>query len=893
MALHKNFPKDKYQILDPAIRWFPADEDLRKEGYEKLLPPFVPELREKVAEWRKNNYDGASETSKALLNWWFKELHTIYTKDSESTAFQYYYAQREAVETIIWLYDVEKVESKYDLIKFDKLGRVSPNMFDEDWLRFVIKMATGSGKTKVMSLLLAWSYFHKFYEKNSELSKNFLLITPNIIVLDRIKTDFEGLKIFYEDPILPNNGYGGQNWQDDFQIKLHLQDEVGTISKSGNIFLTNIHRVYEGNINEASFEDENTSDYFLGNKVVGKTNDSKVDLGEIVRDIDELMIINDEAHHIHDPKMAWFKSIEDIHNKLLQKGKKLALQIDFTATPKNNRGEIFVQTISDYPLVEAIHQGVVKNPVLPDQASRAKLQEKQSSIFSEKYEDYIRLGVEEWKKIYKELEPTGKKSILFIMTDDTKNCDDVAEFLEKSYPQFKGAVLTIHTNKSGEISETVTGKKEKELQDLRKKANEIDSIESPYKVIVSVLMLKEGWDVKNVTTIVGLRPYGSDSKILPEQTLGRGLRRMFFGQDVEEYVSVIGTPAFMEFVESIKAEGVELEKRRMDRSSPPITPTVIEIDNQNVKKDIENLDIELPILTPRIQREYKNLDLLNVAGFKHNKISVKQFSEEEKKEIVFREVLEDKEHHRTILETKIEPNHQSAIGWFVQRIMRELRLFGCYNILFGKVKEFISDYLFERQVDLTDSNILQNLSELEAIKTIVETFKKEINNLTVRDVGNTEIKNYIKVSNARPFVISDKKYLLPKKSVFNKIVGDSDFELEFADFLEGADDVLSFAKNYTGIHFKIDYKNASGTISNYYPDFFVKTDNKTIYIVETKGREDLDDIEKIKRLGQWCEDASERQKKIAYKMLYVKQEEWDKYKPTNFKQLIKVFSPKY
>ncbi|MFH1749640.1 MAG: DEAD/DEAH box helicase family protein, partial [bacterium] len=862
---------------------------LRKEGYEKLLPPFVPELRERVAEWRKTNYVGASETSKALLNWWFKEPHTIFSKDASSVAFQYYYAQREAVETIIWLYDVEKVESKYDLIKFDKLGRVSPNMFTEDWLRFVIKMATGSGKTKVMSLLLAWSYFHKLYEENSELSRNFLLITPNIIVLDRIKADFEGLKIFYEDPILPDNGYNGQNWQDDFQIKLHLQDEVGTISKSGNIFLTNIHRVYEGNINVSSFNDEDTSDYFLGNKVVGKTNDSKIDLGEIVRDVEELMVINDEAHHIHDPKMAWFKSIEDIHNQLLQKGKKLALQIDVTATPKNNRGEIFVQTVSDYPLVEAIHQGVVKNPVLPDQASRAKLQEKQSSIFSEKYEDYIKLGVEEWEKTYKELELTGKKSILFIMTDDTKNCDDVAEFLEKSYPKLKGAVLTIHTNRSGEISETVTGKKEKELQDLRKKANEIDSIESPYKVIVSVLMLKEGWDVKNVTTIVGLRPYGSDSKILPEQTLGRGLRRMYFGQDVEEYVSVIGTPAFMEFVESIKAEGVELEKRKMDRSGTPITPTVIEVDNENVKKDIENLDIELPVLTPRIQREYKNLNLLDVTKFKHEKISVKQFSKEEQKEIVFKEVINDKTHHTTFLNSTVEPNYQSVVGFFVQRIMKELRLFGCYDILFGKLKEFIIEYLFEKKVDLNNANILRNLSELEAVKTIVETFKKEINNLTVQDVGDTEIKNYLKVSSARPFVVTDRKYLLAKKSVFNKIVGDSDFELEFADFLEGADDVVSFAKNYYEIHFKIDYKNASGAISSYYPDFFVKTNSKTIYIVETKGREDLDDIEKIKRLEQWCEDASERQKRMVYRMLYVKQEEYEKYTPKSFEELVKNF----
>ena len=104
----------------------------------------------------------------------------------------------------------------------------------------------------------------------------------------------------------------------------------------------------------------------LGTRPTGKTTDSKVDLGMIVRDIDELMVINDEAHHIHDAKLAWFKSIEDIHNRLLQKGGALSLQVDVTATPKHNNGAIFVQTISDYPLVEAICQNVVKHPVLPD-----------------------------------------------------------------------------------------------------------------------------------------------------------------------------------------------------------------------------------------------------------------------------------------------------------------------------------------------------------------------------------------------------------------------------------------------------------------------------------------------------------------------------------------------
>ena len=125
--------------------------------------------------------------------------------------------------------------------------------------------------------------------------------------------------------------------------------------------------------------------------------------------------------------------------------------------------------------------------------------------------------------------------------------------------------------------------------------------------------------------------------------------------------------------------------------------------------------------------------------------------------------------------------------------------------------------------------------------------------------------------------------------MFNKIVGDSQFELEFADFLEKSGDVISFAKNYYEVHFKLDYRNTDGSISYYYPDFFVKTDEKTVYIIETKGREGLDDLLKIKRLKQWCEDANKRQQKIKYKMLYVKQDEWEKYKPKTFNELIKGF----
>ena len=166
------------------------------------------------------------------------------------------------------------------------------------------------------------------------------------------------------------------------------------------------------------------------------------------------------------------------------------------------------------------------------------------------------------------------------MTDDTRNCDEVAEYLENRYQDLKDAVLVIHTKRNGEITEATSGKKKEELEKLRKQAKEIDSIESPYKAIVSVLMLKEGWDVRNVTTIVGLRPYSAKSNILPEQTLGRGLRRMYL-EGAEEYVSVVGTDAFMEFVESIQDEGVELERRPMGEGANPKTPLVIEVDKEN------------------------------------------------------------------------------------------------------------------------------------------------------------------------------------------------------------------------------------------------------------------------------------------------------------------------
>lgn len=885
MAIHPAFPTSPCEPLNPEHRWFPADEDLRDSSYDKLVPPLVNKIRREVKTWRDDKYEGASATSKALLNWWFNRQHIR----EDLKEFQYYFAQREAVETVIYLYEVAKVKDKYDLMRYDSSGAVSTGMFDEEWLRLVVKMATGSGKTKVMSLFITWCYFHKLYEEDSQLATNFLLIAPNIIVLDRLRTDFDGLKIFFQDPLLPDNGYERQNWQDDFQMTLHIQDDVSIVRKTGNLFLTNIHRVYAGNDIDPSFDDDNLEDYFLGTRPTGKTNESKIDLGVIVREINELVVINDEAHHIHDSRLAWFKSIEDIHNRLKQKDHFLSLQLDVTATPKHNNGAIFVQTVCDYPLVEAIIQNVVKHPILPDFASRAKLVEKKSSNFTEKYGDYIHLGVEEWRKVYPEHEKLGKKAVMFVMTDDTKNCDDVAEYLKSTYPEFKDAVLVIHTNNNGEISESDSKKSKEELEKLRKQSNQIDTWDSPYKVIVSVLMLKEGWDVRNVTTIVGLRAYASKSNILPEQTLGRGLRRMYPETDTTEYVSVVGTDAFMDFVESIKSEGVELERKPMGAGTTAHAPIVIEVDNENVKKDVDKLDIEIPVLTPRIYREYKRLEDLALDSFGNKKIEYKQFSEAEMREIIFKDITTGEINHSTYLDSAAVTDYRSVIGYFAQVIMKDLRLVSGYDVLYGKVKEFIGQHLFTSLVDIDDLNTIRNLSELEATKTIIETFKKKINDLTIQDKGSAEIRDYIKLRQTRPFVVKEQGYLMAQKSVFNKIVGDSHLELLFASFLEKCDDIISYAKNYFAVNFRIDYVNADGNISNYYPDFIVKTSPKDICIVETKGLEDLDVPLKMERLKKWCEDINATQDKIRFDCVFVEEEEFEKYAPKSFKELADNF----
>jgi type III restriction enzyme len=294
-------------------------------------------------------------------------------------------------------------------------------------------------------------------------------------------------------------------------------------------------------------------------------------------------------------------------------------------------------------------------------------------------------------------------------------------------------------------------------------------------------------------------------------------------------------------------------------------------------------------MTPRIFREYKNLDLINPADIEHANQLYLQFSDEEKREIVFKDITTGEVSHTTVLDNADVPDPSSVIGYFAQTIMKDLRLVSGYNVLYPKVKAFVRDHLFGESVDLENANTLRNLSEVAATKTIIEGFKKAINGLTVQDKGNAEIRDRIKLRQTRPFVTKEQGFLVPKQSVFNRIIGEGGLELEFAAFLDKCEDIISFGKNYMAVGFKLDYVNSEGGISNYIPDFFVKVTEKQIFIVETKGMEEIDLPMKMARLKQWCEDINKAQNDVHYDFVYVDEESYRKYKPKTFADVVKTF----
>ncbi len=808
--------------------------------------PLVCALQPAVAAWREGGYkEGTSKTTRRLLEWWFVEDHEV----ADGKFFAFWRAQREAIEHLIYCYEVLEARSLYQLAqKLDARVPVDPSA--DKWAKYAFKMATGSGKTMIMAMAVVWSYFNATKEKQKDFTKNFILIAPNLIVLDRLMGDsknpefFEGA-IFKKFPFIP------PEWSSDFQLDVIGPNEERESTKSSTLYLLNWQKFVERKNSKA----ENPVQDILGQKPPSEIIVSLKKLKDRLSHLSNVMVLNDEAHHVWDEDLVWYKAITDLNDN-----SGLMCQLDFSATPKYQKtGQLFTHIITDYSLGSAIDDNIVKRPKIAEIENAPEIESKKAS---EKYRVQIDAGINQWRVMRKVIIKTNKKPVLFVMTEDNASADDVAEYMA-TFPEFSGnKILTIH---SGKKKDQIAAK---DLEIARKAAREIDSLENPHNAIVSVLMLHEGWDVRNVVVVVPLRSFSSKAKILPEQTLGRGLRRMWPEDSKhKELLIVIEHPQFHDLIDEALAEqGVKVEFVSLEEAYNP--PVIIQTEKNKLKYDIET-----PMLSGGLTHSVTGIEKLQA-----NVLDSKLFKYDslQARDVILRKIdmLTKKEEAKEVLEFPYADNPQIYIASIANAVLRFARIPGHFDKVAPQVKEYIAKYLFDRKVDITNLETLKKLNHPKVRGATISIFVDIINNLTIVSEKAKMEERKARASEIKPFPWT-KLAVAAQKSVLNFTPVDNDFEAKFVKFLDGADDVDAFIKNETRtMNLKIPYIAQDGFLRRYIPDFIIRTKNGMV-IIETKGREDVDVVAKDLQGKRWTEEVS-RRTGTKWTFLRVDQKEFEK-----------------
>ena len=521
--------------------------------------------------------------------------------------------------------------------------------------------------------------------------------------------------------------------------------------------------------------------------------------------------------------------------------------MDFSATPRYSKGALFAWTISDYPLKQAIRDNIVKRPV----KGETDIGEMPSDDAVIKYEPFIIAGIERWREYREQLAPMKKKPLLFIMLNKTKEADAIGDYLRVKHPaEFGGEkILIIHTNQRGDIAK-------RDLDLARKAAKEVDLDESGINAIVSVLMLREGWDVQNVTVIVGLRPYTAKANILPEQTIGRGLRLMFRDSrnPYQERVDIIGNRAFIDFVEQLEAEeDFQMDTWRVGEDRLQIT--VIEPLAEKAE-----YDIILPTLSPILARTTslgEEIAALDVARLYAGEPLPIASSEDLERVFQYegRDLLTAEKLFERVYAIPTPQTSQEVVAYYANFIAKELRLPSQFAALAPKVRDFLKFQAFSREVDLDSPEILGAISGRLHQMVTMKAFLDALRDKLAQPQEPALEGGGRRLSATEPFPWSNAAPAC-RKTVFNKVACDNDFEVAFARFLDAAKDVARFAKLPLRFGFSIPYADTRGNLRHYYPDFIVVDDEEVSYIVETKGREDIDVAKKDHSAIIWAEHAT-------------------------------------
>jgi type III restriction enzyme len=846
-----------------------VDESGRRPS--RLL--LVPKIRAAVDAWRDGRYEGASDVTRRLFEYWFEEDHEV---PGFGVPFRYYFCQREAIETLAWLVEVAGIADAQALIqayaevyKRDlltdsvifqttmdgrrQIRRYVPELDaegvqdlpPENMPRHAFKMATGSGKTWVMAMAVVWARFHKQRVAGSPLSTNFLIVAPNVIVYQRLEKDFASNQIFYYLPLIP------PEWRGTFSQKVILRGEVAEPDPSGNLFLTNIQQLYESR--DQAWTPQNAIEALLGMKPAPDLAASgQRSMLERVKSLKDLVVMNDEAHHVHDKDLEWSQSLLAIH-RAMPKG--LALWLDFSATPKDQYGMYYPWTVCDYPLAQAVEDRIVKAPLIvtkeddPKQPSQDPDHITAENI-GEKYGYWLRAAVERWKEHWKVYKKLDTRPVLFIMAEKNVYADAIGEYLwkTKEFGFKEPEVLVIHTDAAGEITK-------KDLDKAREAARDIDKADSKIKAIASVMMLREGWDVRNVTVVLGLRPFTAKAEILPEQVIGRGLRLMTqVSPDRTQTLEVLGTRNLLNVLRNqLEAEGVGVATAKTD----PPPPIVI----QPVKERL-GYDIAIPITKPSLVHDIRKLSELKVdkleAIYEQAEL-VEPFRVRLKLEFATTET----EVHQADMGAGDLPPAQELLASITSKVIDRARLPNRFAELYPAVRGYVASRCFGRAINLDDETLRSHLSRLELQEGIAKYMARKIAELTVERQAIEFAKATFQLSETVPF--SWRRNLPPleaKRTVFNYVATYNEFERRFGVFLDKASDVLRFAslgtteQGESGTQFRVDYLKPSGAIGFYHPDWVVVQKEKgreVNWVLETKGRVWEGTAAKDEAMADWCE----------------------------------------
>lgn len=877
-------PDKHYQLLSggksklaqgrrPSVRFIASAKDVQggiagvvgKEAglFEDMLASseqrndFVNQLRDEVREWRKAGYPGTALVTRRLLEWWFE-------RDEERSAIgrRFFFCQQEAIETVIYLYEVQNRR------RMPETG---------DLIRYALKLATGTGKTVVMALLVTWSTLHRFKVSGSSLSANFLVLVPNLTVRDRVSGVPRGDGLTYS---------GEHNLYDVFEmVPPEYQDEFHP-----NVLVRNWQGIQlEGKRDDWISEEVAEEGRFIPAAVLrAMRRRAQQDPNAVIRRMlggwRDLMVINDEAHHVYGEKrtkkgedpgyIKWSRILERV-----SKAVKVSLVLDLSATPwygsgsPKPEGTLFEWLVSDFPVYDAFESGLVKVVRLPDPDEKGRIYLDLWDLVkgAKTKEEYIRACkgaiasiYSSWKKDFDEWDSTfefarGPSPVLLCVADNATRAAWLFEHMTREYELLRNLDdeerkrwVTIPID-----SKVFDADKGNEAV-LREMVNTVGRKGKPgeyVRCIISVNMLSEGWDVQSVSHILGLRAFGSP--LLTEQIIGRGLRRTNYDvlnqpleerpDGSEETVDAFGIP----FV------GFPVEKRKRPKTGEwGQKPVWIEADPKKEKfrtrvpnvrswavgvieslADLVRVE-ELPEVRINPKETPPDVHVRPVVGGQPEAIMTLEAFRQEwpilKTAFLMAEELFDATNPGSAADLGIGPTFDELLD--LSRRFLDSRVCALEA---GSQKSDLRDvgiYYWRRQA----LDVLENAVRGAGVSGVEP----------VPILGNPE---WLDSSSLRRFqwtgVLAD-----GKRCHTNKVPCHTDLEKQFADFLDRATDVVRYFKNER-FGFSITYYEANRP-RQYYPDFIVAVrsadGSEAMWLAETKGEIRSNTALKREAAELWC-----------------------------------------